>query len=435
MPEWLVQHGVEPGDYLTMSKSQLRSQMRPDRPLKVQVWACGMLHTASYKGEIALTMHGGKQVLLTPAVIIKELHAAARRYYEAAGIQLTVDNLKSLRETKEHMRRIFEELEADGLCDRRSDGRSIREMSNAETRRLSGKIEYHFFLKPKDAHPEVGQREWARQVLAKSQHHQTSGSNSAIWLPHPPIGKILNAFGFRFSRIPKVTLQNPNFQAAIDRWLDSARQTFIEVATPWLPIEVVSRKLPEVAAPGGAFVTNVERKEGTPSSCVGVQCIGDPLPRASKQAGPLAEDPENQELRHKIRTYLIGKFAVPTPLYPDLIAQIAAVVQDEAGLQQLQEATKNTQPRTWKVFLHIARECAAARPDYQKFQQRDQDSEEVKIPGWRPMPRSQAVAKLQEAVRLLRASTADDDVEDCQWAREQLQRLGVQEEAANAAHA
>ena len=175
MPQWLADHGIQPGEYQYMTKPQLRSQMRPDRPLKVQVWACGMLHTVGYRGETAYTMHRDKRVLLTPADIGKELQAEAVKFYRSAGVELTLEAVKDLRETKEVLRRTIQELERDGICERWSDGRLVREMPRSQAQRLSEKVEYRFFFTPKVAHPEVCKQEWARRTLAKSEDHREAG--------------------------------------------------------------------------------------------------------------------------------------------------------------------------------------------------------------------------------------------------------------------
>ena len=83
----MAQFGIKKGEYLSMTKAQLKTQQRPDRPLKVQVWATGMLHCAGYQSQAAMTMRNGKKVPLAPNDIIRELHNIACKYFQDGGIR------------------------------------------------------------------------------------------------------------------------------------------------------------------------------------------------------------------------------------------------------------------------------------------------------------------------------------------------------------
>jgi hypothetical protein len=269
VPDWMAAFGIKPGEWLDVAKFQLRSQMRPGpgRTLKSQVWACGILHTAGYKGERAITMHGGKKFNLTPAVIIRELHAEALEYYRSAGVEITDDQSKKLKETKEHVRRSIEDLEDDGVCDRKADGASLQTLSTEQRQRLpSGRIEYHFYLKPQAANPEAVKKEWARFVADPTSPHDVSKVEVATgWLPPVPISQVLKAFGFE--RPGKEVITSPDYQKIVSRAWESAKKVFeTEVAMGWLP-QVAVPSPPEVVATGGAFESKGESKvERRPSS-------------------------------------------------------------------------------------------------------------------------------------------------------------------------
>jgi hypothetical protein len=103
---------------------------RPDKPLKVQIWATGMLHSPGYQGELACTMRNGKKVPLTSGDIINELFVVAKKYYTAGGIKATEEEMAQRKETKEHVRRALRELEEDGVALRQDDtGVPLRDLA------------------------------------------------------------------------------------------------------------------------------------------------------------------------------------------------------------------------------------------------------------------------------------------------------------------
>src|SRR5579862_9431871 len=80
VPIWMAQLGLKRSGWLNLSKAQLRTMQEPGKPLKVRVWATGMLHSPGYKGQEAFRMRNDKRVPLTPRDIIDELFRVAKEY-------------------------------------------------------------------------------------------------------------------------------------------------------------------------------------------------------------------------------------------------------------------------------------------------------------------------------------------------------------------
>lgn len=301
MPDWLVKQGVQPGGYQYVTKAQLRTQMRPDRPLKVQVWACGMLHTVAYQGEIAVTMRGGKRVLLRPRHIIQELHKEAIRFYKSGGIE-DVKKFGELRETREAIRRVLEELEEDGLSDRKAKGASLRDLPLAERKKLrSSPIEYHFYLNPRSATPEKVRQEWDRfnpPEAPVSEPNSEEKEVGKIWLLKVSIPKFLKAL--EIEKPGKPILADERFLKALSDASQRAKKLIEEVVSPWLqdvptagPQEVATPRLPQVAIPGGAFVRKVESIVETAAAAPSLRVVEKPEKAAAAQ--PTSTTPTTTE--------------------------------------------------------------------------------------------------------------------------------------------
>ena len=250
-----------------LTKSQLRTQMRPDKPLKVQVWACGILHTAGYKGEQAFTKRNGKQVPLAPNDIIKELHAAAVKYFQEGGIQATEEDLTKLRESKETIRRALSALEDDGIAQRTDDkGQPLSKLTPAQVRKLAnGKIRLSFWLKPRNATTKTVEQEWREKTATASVNEVDKNR-----LLFPPIWKILNVF--QIEKPGKSQLSDVQFQQRVTHAYETARAAFlgamsVDIVCP-CPLQTVDAPgLLEVDTPGGAFERKGERKENLHAAC------------------------------------------------------------------------------------------------------------------------------------------------------------------------
>lgn len=286
VPLWMAELGIKadgPNGWLNMSKAQLRSQQRPDKPLKVQVWATGMLHSPGYNGQEATTMRNKKKVPLTPGDIVQELWKAAREYYEGAGIKANEKEWLALKETKEHLRRALMELEEDGVA-LRTDGKGtpLCKLSESELRRLpSGRTRIYFWLIPHAANQENVVGEWQdRQEAAFTPDGSDEPENTEVakpWLPPPPIWQILKVF--QIASPDKAQMSDPTYQKLVEEGRVAARKVFMEVVNGWLPkiaTEVAADSPPEVATTRGALESKEERKRGYA-----------PIPPSSPPAPPL----------------------------------------------------------------------------------------------------------------------------------------------------
>jgi len=286
VPEWMAEHGVKKGEYLMLTKAQLKTRQRPGNPLKVQVWATGILHTAGYRGQKAVTLMNGKKRPLTPADIIKELHAIAKQFYRDGGIEATEEELEKLKETKETIRRVLAELEDDGVALRTDlSGKKLSDLSEEELHRLSsGKILMYFWLKPKNAATGTVSQEWEKQQ--RLLRVPNVGKNL---LPHFSIRKILNLFDV--GKFTKKQISAPEFQSAVTHSYEAARTAFLqtfEVDMRRLPSEVVTPRSPEVDAGGGAL-ERIGGKDSKSSSSAGKRTTDDD---ENQRTAPSAEREE-----------------------------------------------------------------------------------------------------------------------------------------------
>ena len=79
VPVWMAELGVKKSEWLSLSKAQLRTMQAPTKPLKVRLWATGMLHSPGYRGEEAFRMRNNKKFPLAPTDIIEELFRVAKQ--------------------------------------------------------------------------------------------------------------------------------------------------------------------------------------------------------------------------------------------------------------------------------------------------------------------------------------------------------------------
>ena len=150
---WMAQFGIREGEWFHASKPALKVGMRPTFELKTRVWCCGRLHAESYQGELAMGMFRGRKIPLSPAGIAKELHDAALSFYAEAGKELTVEAKKTLKVSRQNVRRALAELEEEGVAERRTvEGILLRDLSQEQLKRLPiGGIRLYFFLRPRPA--------------------------------------------------------------------------------------------------------------------------------------------------------------------------------------------------------------------------------------------------------------------------------------------
>ncbi|TAJ98761.1 hypothetical protein EPO44_11060, partial [bacterium] len=313
VPLWMAKLGVKPGNVVCLTKTQLRILQRPDKPLNVQVWATGMLHSPGYQGEIATTMRSGKRMNLTAGNIAAELHKIAVDYYKAAGVEATEEQWAALKETKEHIRRALEDLEEDGAAERRdAQGTPLRDLTEAQRRRLpSGQTQMFFWLDPRPAEPDKVKRQWrashpdpADPPEAPPEAPYVEGLGSHFMATYePPIRQILKAFGV-LTMPEKAQIANSAYQETVRRAYAAARKSFLEVATTWLP-QVATPVPPEVATPRSALI----RKERIDEIKDEKSVSQSPAPVEERQTDRLKEI--GALLIRKLQVKLHGE--IPTP--------------------------------------------------------------------------------------------------------------------------
>ena len=150
---WMAELGLKEGEWFHASKPALRAGMRPTFELKARVWCCGRLHAESYHGELAMGMFRDKKIPLSPAGIAQELHQVALTFYAEAGKELTDEEKKTLKVSRQNVRRTLAELEEEGVAERRTaDGILLCDLSREQLKRLPiGKIRLYFFARPRPA--------------------------------------------------------------------------------------------------------------------------------------------------------------------------------------------------------------------------------------------------------------------------------------------
>jgi hypothetical protein len=161
---WMAELGLKEGEWFHASKPALRAGMRPTFELKARVWCCGRLHAESHQGELAMGMFRGKKIPQSPAGIAQELHQVALAFYAEAGKDLTDEEKKTLKVSRQNVRRTLAELEGEGVAERRTaDGILLRDLSREQLKRLPiGKIRLYFFARPRPAKrvPDVVKRDY-----------------------------------------------------------------------------------------------------------------------------------------------------------------------------------------------------------------------------------------------------------------------------------
>lgn len=243
VPSWMSELGIQPNGAVTLSKEQLRSLMRPNQKLKVQVWACGMLQASGYNDETAWFSERGRQIPLTPAHIIRILHAEAKRYFTEAGIKDENGGFAALRETKMSLRAAIVALEEDGVCERRVDGKPISTIPRKERELVSGQTRLCFFARPKPSDPEQVHSEWAQLQarILEPAIGDSPGEGVILSLPPIRIPQILKLFQFQ---IPgKAQISTQEYHEKVTRSYEAAREIFIKVME-----EGVKESLPMGAA-------------------------------------------------------------------------------------------------------------------------------------------------------------------------------------------
>jgi hypothetical protein len=261
---WLGAFDTREGEYLLMDKEQLLTRMRPGNgnTLRTRIWACGMLHTVGFQGELALMPIGpgpGRSRPMLMADIGNELHKADVEYF-CGKDRSEVDKLKK---DKDDIRREFAILEEEGLAERRVNDVPLRELTDKQKRKLKAKdIQILFFVKPRPDKPENVESEWeAAQNKANNQRSQV-GIQCLPKFYISLIQKDLNIGDIpefeRLARFESVEHRNSIISRGVAQFIEFVRAEVqkAEVGTTALP-EVGTTAPPEV----GTGCPTLERKE------------------------------------------------------------------------------------------------------------------------------------------------------------------------------
>jgi hypothetical protein len=381
VPEWMAALGLtKDRGWLTMSKDQLRTMQRPERPLKVRVWATGMLHSASYKGEDAKTTRKGSEVFLTPADIITELQIASRDYYKDAGIELTPAQIIGLRETRENLRRALDGLEDEGIAMRfNAAGVPLRSLSVDQRRRLpGGQTRMKFWLVPRKPDPDTVVNEWKRINGEETGGEPEKGDVGKMCLPLNAIAQILNVL--KLGKLEKAKIEDPKYRQKVEAWLLAAGEL-------WKQMNVGAESSTDVGAESGPDVgaesstdvgaesrtlknnreINVESIAGR--SVVPPSLNSAPHQTASASSSESTDRPIMNPYEYKIKTFLADTFpGINFPIESEVLERIGATIHNESNWEQFKAAAlKNGQKaRGWKYFVRVAESCVPNQATYQR---------------------------------------------------------------------
>lgn len=245
-----------------ITKAQLKSKIRPDNSLKTRVWACLILHTVGYKGELAQIMaktaFGPRPRPLKPNDISRELHFETVKYFQGAGIK-DEEVLKKMKVSKENLRRALQELEEAGLCERRFEAKPLKLLSKDQLKRLTytDKLEIYCWLTPKPAETKKILEDW--KYLEANQVVKNCLPSNPMYTPS--IRQILNTLTTDRSKIAKITSHDGYATIITEAW-NKAKQQFDEVVNGWL-LQVENHSGPEEGTIGGTFESSVERNTET----------------------------------------------------------------------------------------------------------------------------------------------------------------------------
>lgn len=412
VPSWMASLGIQRGEYLSVSKAQLRSQMRPDRPLKVQVWACGILHTAGYGGELATTMRQGKRIPLTAADIGVALHRAAIDHYKSAGIVDAEGGFARLKENRAEIRAALAALEEDGLVERQNaSGTPLRSLSDAQLKRLpSGSTRILFWLKPRPAAADIVREQWVDwqaqieySAFSADDDDDDDADTEAPRLPmqemhvgnsslrQVPIQLILDVFQIEESEKLKINTNwndpkhQSEYQEMIARAMVGARKIFLDVVNGSLPQELLLyvgiESTPDVGT--GAATVRKREKETIERNIEESVC--------QSGAGPTdrhEDAPDYAAQFTALKTLLIGEYGRRFPGETPSSKLCASIITELQGapLDLLQAHIRQRMPkatgmgfalslakdvgRRWREdWVEVAPKAAAARDEHARINQ------------------------------------------------------------------
>jgi hypothetical protein len=315
----MSKQGVKPGEWYGEAKAYARAAMEASNlsGCAFQVLVCLRLHTIAYQTEIAVTMDRGKRRFLTPTDVGEKTILS-----------------------RQDVRKAMAEIEEAGY--------GKREEINAGGGLKKGNVALHCWTLPR-----------LSQTRKKGQR--------------PTYGLSDDVVGFvRRFRIPFTDdfVATREYKAALEAAAKSYKEAEIEGL----------RKLKEVffVAAGAPPLIRKERKylkeetergaELFPGSSL-VETDSLSVGRSSgKTERPKRDRLEEHPYKHKIREWLESKVSIPGfPLEDSQLDAIAATIQTDAHFEQFQKAAlRQNEPRGWKVFATIARQCQKLHGQYEK---------------------------------------------------------------------
>ena len=276
VPPFLAKLGIAPGEWSYTSKFTVRLMARPGWPLKVRIWACLMIQSFGYEGDLAVIMRkadrpGGlpKVEPLKPHNIIQMLNRATVEAYKESKLPLSEEQLAAATVSRQHMRRALAEMETqDGAIVRvRANvpvhslhGLSIDEainrnavtplagLSAKNAARVQQKVCVYLLARPKPA------KSFESEYVAKNHLHNSDKSNGIS----SPLAQLILPFLSRGDRsMAPAVLQRPEVAA----WLDAGRQLIEKAVQEVKASSITGRKPGET---GSCLTPSSERSPPTP---------------------------------------------------------------------------------------------------------------------------------------------------------------------------
>lgn len=321
---WLADLGIKPGEFFTDSKLRARRAMKSRcfSPA-ARVHICLGLHTMGFHQERAVKMEASKQVDLTPIDIAAE-----------TGLQ------------KQNIRRHLEELQAVGLA--------------AVEGWTKGRVVIYAWAIPRPVEAPAKAKN-GNQI----DYHFDDRSNVINKLE---AGKLLRPLLARFRiQLPDKMVITQDYLSTVKdalRDYQKAKMVLTQALNGNLPADASNKE--------ERNERNIERNLSVGRSESVVE--EPPPPPIERPTDRPIDEPENP-FKPKIRTWLESRIKIPGySLDEPELALIAETIKTEAHFTQFQEAAAaQKEPRGWRVFVKIARQCAARHKHYAQAATEDAD--------------------------------------------------------------
>jgi hypothetical protein len=201
--EWRESRGIYDGDWLTAMRPQFETWMRPDSgSLADRIFACGILQTAGFKGELAVRLDNNRLVPVTSNYIRNRINQAVDDWLAAGGFDLEKlrkehkEQLDKLHATKQDVRRGLARLEVLGRALRTNrNGVPLRNLPPDEKKGLQeGEILLFFFFRPLPPEPAAVGTGCLPIFAESSPFLNISHINKVLSLKLDPAAVVTNAY-------------------------------------------------------------------------------------------------------------------------------------------------------------------------------------------------------------------------------------------------